>query len=466
MPESERLLDVLHALRDLGVDEPASGKLRTGVWDALQREIASEARGGRPTARPRRRPSGGSAILVLSVLVTAVVVALVVGLQGNGSQRPGGPYQGKLELVFRAEPTPQVPVVGPAAIARAVVAMRSRIASLLPGDSGARVTSKGRLILVHITGATRASLRQVEQLLGSSARLEFYDWEANVLTPSGKPVASLLQSRDPAALTISQGAGARVGPGGRGGGSLPLYKAVRLAAKQPPYISKTNARVGSEYFEFGRPGSAACAAAAHAVHAIPMVDSPCYLAGPAPTPSGLTAALSEGVTAAEAANASPQTIKVNQGWVVMEAATSSYGEVVPLSDPTAQFYVLRDNAALSGDDITSPQESTDQAGSPDVTFKFTAAGANKFQRLTATIAKRGQLVSGLGQRLFQHFAVALDTQIITVPYIDYLANPFGIPGNEGADIQGGFTVDSARALAKQLSLAALPVKLALIARKT
>ena len=36
---------------------------------------------------------------------------------------------------------------------------------------------------------------RAEQLVGTTARLEFYDWEANALTPSGKTVASQLQSR-------------------------------------------------------------------------------------------------------------------------------------------------------------------------------------------------------------------------------------------------------------------------------
>ena len=59
--------------------------------------------------------------------------------------------------------------------------------------------------------------------------------------------------------------------------------------------------------------------------------------------------------------------------------------------------------------------------------------------------------------------MALDTQLITVPYIDYQANPFGIPGSHGADIQGGFTIATARELALELRLGRLPVALDLIA---
>src|SRR5207237_51098 len=110
----------------------------------------------------------------------------------------------------------------------------------------------------------------------------------------------------------------------------------------------------------------------------------------------------------------------------------------------------------------NPQQSTDQSGAPDVSFGFTSKGANAFQNVTAQIAQRGNLVSGFGQHLNQHFAVALDTQLITVPSIDYKVYPDGIQGNSGADITGGFTINSAQDLATQLRLGALPIRLKLI----
>ncbi len=90
------------------------------------------------------------------------------------------------------------------------------------------------------------------------------------------------------------------------------------------------------------------------------------------------------------------------------------------------------------------------------------AGADKFKNVTGQIARRGDLVSGLGQTLNQHFAVALDNQLITVPSIDFKQYPDGIDGTNGADITGGFTISSAQDLATQLRLGALPIKLKLI----
>jgi SecD/SecF fusion protein len=110
----------------------------------------------------------------------------------------------------------------------------------------------------------------------------------------------------------------------------------------------------------------------------------------------------------------------------------------------------------------NPQQSTDQGGNPDVSFSFTSNGGKAFQNVTSTIAKRGELVSGLGQTLNQHFAVALDDKLITVPQIDFKTYPEGIVGETGADITGGLTIQSAQDLATQLRLSGLPVLLELV----
>src|SRR5205807_6239779 len=61
--------------------------------------------------------------------------------------------------------------------------------------------------------------------------------------------------------------------------------------------------------------------------------------------------------------------------------------------------------------------------------------------------------------------VALDTNLVTVPFIDFKTNPNGIVGGGGADIQGGFTDTSAQQLAQVLRLGALPIKLNLISEQ-
>lgn len=315
-------------------------------------------------------------------------------------------------------------------------------------------------MIVHVGAGAPIGPAQLS-LIGATSRLAFYDWEANVLAPSGKPVASLLHAQDPTATAISQGAGK--GPGSPGAGSMSLYGAVKLASMQAPYISKTNSRQGAEYFIFGKAGSPACTAAAHDFHVMAVVGQSCYLAGPSSTVAGVQLSLPARVPASQAAT-QDQVFKVNRGWVVMEAAYG-FGHAPPLSDPSAQFFVLRDDVALFGSDIANPRQSTDQAGEPDLTFGFTSKGVSEFQKLTAQIAKRGSLVSGPGKTQDQHFAVSLDTVLLSVPYIDFQADPFGLSARGGADIQGGFTIGSARRLAAQLRLQTLPVNLKLISVK-
>ncbi len=372
---------------------------------------------------------------------------------------------GGTRLVYRVLPTPQSAVTR-ASVAEAVRILEKRAAQL--GVPQAQIRPAGTK-LISIGLPNNQNAHRVEQLVGTTARLEFYDWEANALTPSGKTVAQLLQTQDPSAVAISQGggpgpgaAGAPGGPGGPGAGSMGLYQAVSLAAKQPEQISRDNARAGSEYFMFGAPGSAACATAAREQHTAPIVGEHCYVAGPQDTLSDLYASLPTGVTASQG-----KVLIVQQGTTVLHAVPSSFSNPPAWSDPNARFFVLKDRVSLFGSDIANPQQSTAQpAAAPDVAVGFTSKGQTEFQTLTAQVAHRGVLVSGLGQTYDQHFAVALDTQLITVPLIDFRAYPDGIPGNTGAAIFGAFTITSARNLATQLRLGELPVRLTLIAEKT
>jgi SecD/SecF fusion protein len=58
----------------------------------------------------------------------------------------------------------------------------------------------------------------------------------------------------------------------------------------------------------------------------------------------------------------------------------------------------------------------------------------------------------------------LDNELVSTPYINYRENPDGIDGETGAQISGGFTLQSAQDLAKFLKIGALPIRLELISR--
>jgi SecD/SecF fusion protein len=153
-----------------------------------------------------------------------------------------------------------------------------------------------------------------------------------------------------------------------------------------------------------------------------------------------------------------QVLVVPQGTVVLQAASQT-GPAQSFNSSSAQFFVLRDQVALSGDDITNPRSGTDQTGAPDVQVGFMRAGQNAFQRVTAQIAHRGANLSTAGQTIDQHFAVALDSHLLTVPSIGFRQYPDGIIGGGGADIIAGLTTQSARTIATELRLGALPLQL-------
>src|SRR5579884_2593351 len=403
-----------------------------------------------------RQRNGFILLLVLGLVLGSLVV--VVGIPGAVKSKKtvlGLDLKGGVELVYQGLPSPQTPHVTPDALQRAVDIMRSRVDQLGVAEPEIQTTGNN-LITVGLPNVSDTA--RAEREVGSTAQLAFYDWEANALTPSGQPVAKLLQSQDQNALTISQGAGGSAGPGDPGSGSMGLYQAVQLAAKQTPWASASNSRAGPQYWLFGAPGSSACAAAARAQGTVPVTGQRCLLSGPDESITDLRAGVPTGVNASEG-----QIITVPRGWVVLEAISPSFAHPTPIASPNAQFYVLRDNIALRGSDIKNPQQSSDpNTGQPDVTFGFSSKGKTAFQNVTAAIARRGSLVSGLGQSLFQHFAVALDNQLITVPYIDYKQYPDGINGDNGADISGSFTISSAQDLANELRLGALPINLKLI----
>lgn len=386
--------------------------------------------------------------LGLSVLiVVAVVIAVGSGVRTHGGASSSSPSR-VVRVVFSVTSLdPGSPLAS--SLQRSIDILRQRLTAVVPG---VQVSGDRHGLVVVVFDASRADRAQIIAL-AAPGKLAFYDWEANLLTPNGKTVASQLRSQDPTAIALSQGSGAS-GPGYPGSYSLSLYDAVKLASAQPSQPGPDNARKGPQYYLFGAPGSTACATLARDQGQPPVAGVHCLLSGPDSTRQDLLSGLPSGVSVSQG-----QLLIVSAGTVVVQAVPASFARQTPVSSPTAQFYVLKDHVALFGNDITNPQARTDQSGNPDVQFGFTSNGKAAFQRVTATIAHRGQTFSTLGQTLNQHFAVALDQQLITVPYISFNTYPDGLIGNDGAHLLGGFTTQSARDLAVMLRYGPLPVRL-------
>ena len=364
-------------------------------------------------------------LFAVGLLLAGSVVVLL-----SKKTRLGLDLKGGVELVYQGRPTPQQPKVDSQAVDRAIDIMRKRVDALGVSEPEIQRTGADQ-IAVGLPG-TKNAQRAIKSV-GRVAQLFFYDWEANVLGPQGKA--------DPSDASVTGGQSA-----GQAGG-LAFYDAVTRAAKRPP-TNQGRASVNGQYF-------------------LVSDQQRKVLEGPAETPGDLVSELPGGE-----APRGTRVVKVNTGTLVVqaEAPTKPDGKKGKRPD---RYFVLNDAPALSGKELTNiRQDLQPQTKAPIVTFDFTDRGRSAWHNVTRTIAQRGQQLQAPGEESppgqappsSQHFAAVLDGQLITVPYINFKENPDGIDGANGADIEGGFTPQSAQDLARLLQTGALPIKLKLISQ--
>jgi hypothetical protein len=210
--------------------------------------------------------------------------------------------------------------------------------------------------------------------------------------------------------------------------TLGLVQAVRLASKQKPRAEavdrplgdRRNDTSGAKYYVFGPGGP-------------PDVNS--YYSS---RPRG-------GVVGA-----------VPRGVVVLKDEPHGSGR--------PGYWVLEDDAELTGRDIRDPKQSFDaQTSEPIVTFAFTGRGQRAFARLTRREAERGARIrlrpGAVPQDSFQTFAIALDGRLVSRATINYRENPHGIPGDTGAQINGLGGIEQTQALARNLATGPLTLDL-------
>jgi SecD/SecF fusion protein len=377
-----------------------------------------------------RRRTGFILLLVVGLLIASGVII------ATKDTKLGLDLEGGVELVYQGTPTPQVPEVTQEALDRAVEIIRDRVDQL--GVAEPEIQRAGR-DQISVGLPSVQDIERAKGQVGTPAQLFFYDWEANVLGEDGRPVAPKLASQDADALAIS----ASAGDASRG---MTLFNAVELASRQRPAsdaeIERTGSRTGDAYYLFDRDNR--------------------YLAGPEQSERDILSAIE-----ARSLPAGSQLMTVPQGWVVLQAVARGSGEDVELRDPSARFYVLKDNVALSGADIKDPTQGFTELQAPSVDFRFSNRGKEAFHRVTREISQRGQSLALPGvdpSAIAQKFAVALDGRLISVASIDPQRLPDGIDGENGATIEGGFTIQSAQDLANLLKLGALPIGLDLISQ--
>ena len=373
-----------------------------------------------------------------------VIILLVLGLLAASgiviaTKKPvlGLDLSGGTQLVYQARPTPQTPQVTPDAIDRAIEIIRKRTDTL--GVSEPEISKVGsdgiQVGLPNVQNAEQA-IKQI----GTTSQLYFYDFEANVIPSPANKTAPPNPAKSP-----DPNPGVYAFPN--------LYDAVKFASKRKAEcVDNQCTTSGPTYYLFD-------------------AKSQKLVAGPAEQRHDLFLNTRSG-------KQPPGTkiVSVPQGTVVVEAPTN---DTDTLSQSPAELsqhpqYVLRDRPALSGTDITNPEQNFDPTtNQPNVTFDFTDQGQTAFQDVTRTIAERGNatappgtFASGSADQYSQHFSVVLDNQIVTQPIINFVDNPQGIDGRQGAQIAGSFTIGSAQDLANFLKIGALPVKLALTSQST
>src|SRR5437764_15327966 len=119
------------------------------------------------------RQRNGLILLIVAGLIAASAVVIA-----QMKTRLGLDLKGGVQLVYQGQPTPQTPKVTQDALARAVDIMRERVDQL--GVSEPQIeTTGGDLITASLPDVKDTG--RAEKLVGSTARLEFYDWEANAL---------------------------------------------------------------------------------------------------------------------------------------------------------------------------------------------------------------------------------------------------------------------------------------------
>jgi SecD/SecF fusion protein len=393
----------------------------------------------------------GHFLVLVFVLGLVIVSGIVIATKQT---KLGLDLQGGLELIYQGQPTGTSTEVSGEDIEDSISIIEQRINKL--GVSEPEIARLGTdQITVSLPGVTDAN-RAAEQV-GTTAQLYYYDWEPNLIgpeksiggTPGAQPPEKALKDSEKrweeAGRNVNKPEQQRL----IFAGAYPTaYDAAQLASEQEPVKNCEECSVAKpRYYLFAKQEP-------HELIAGPeLAKKDLYL-----SPTG------------EKRPRNGIVVEVPAGTIVVsELPVDESGQTIEDADPG--WYAIKDQPALSGHDITDPEQSYGPNNEPIVTFNFTGGGQDAFQEVTRTIARRGQS-RAIGvpsveeaEALSGHFAVVLDNEVKTRPIINFLDNPDGIDGRTGAQISGGFNdVNEAQDLATTLQIGALPINLKLISQ--
>jgi SecD/SecF fusion protein len=373
---------------------------------------------------------------VLGCILAALVGVAFMAAPGSPTYKKptlGLDLQGGLEVVLKAVP-PKNHKLTSDDISRSIDIMRQRIDKL--GVSEPEIRKQGTdQIVIQLAGVHDPAA--AAKLIGKTAVLQFYDFEADLTGPS----VSGLTARTPVA-------------------SASLFDL--LSAPQTRALADKG--TPSQWYLFS--------------------SKNVVRAGPTPTKEALLASqiVQKPVAKGGLGKHIPKDwtiLKVPQNTVVVSCDAAS-GNCLSAQQITSKtgFYLLKhrdpdkngQNAIpeMTGGDLKLSGTRADfdtQTSQPVVLMQFTGKGKKIFHTITRREAQRGALIcqgrtdSTSVQNCVQHFAIVLDGQIQSAPYIDFVRNPDGIPGDNGAQIDMGRSggIGDAKRLALVLQTGALPV---------
>ncbi len=383
-------------------------------------------------------------LLLALAIVAALIGALLLAVPGSPIYKKptlGLDLQGGLEVVLRAVP-PKGHKLTAEDLDRSISIMQNRINKL--GVSEPEIRKQGsNQIVIQLAGVHDPEA--AASLIGKTAQLQLFDFEADLKGPSrdanGNPVAtpSLYEL-----LKQVQTTGAKGTPA-----SYALFKTVKNTT--------TPKKKGAK----------------------PVTTTKHTLLGQADTKAELLKKYGGKVPEnAEVLEVPPHSLVVR-----CAANTGCLGAAA--ASPTGTYYYLMDYypdgkpggngpvPEMTGRDLKLSGTRADfgQFGNPVVLLEFTGHGSNQFQKITKEEATRGEIRFNTAGRqgdyknYAQHFAIVLDGQLESTPYIDFKQNPNGIPGpNAEIDLGNGGTIKEAKDLALILQTGALPVSFQQIER--
>jgi SecD/SecF fusion protein len=382
-------------------------------------------------------------LLIMGVILAALTGAVLLAVPGSPVYRKpvlGLDLQGGLEVVLKAQ-APKNHKLTPDDLTRSISIMQNRINGL--GVSEPEIRKQGNdQIVIQLAGVHNAA--KAAALIGKTAQLQLFDFEADLVTPSidgnGNPVAT------PSLYTLLK----------------QVQTQTTRGSPESFYLFKAKTKTVPAAKKGGKPTTTTTYSLKNSAQTEKLLLKPFGGKTPAgdvvlPVPKNRVVVSCAAATGCLGATSASTT---GTYYYLLKYYPLGFGSQGPIPEMTGNDLVLSGTRADFG-----------PTGGPIVTLQFTNHGSSVFQKITKAEAQRGSFrfqragKQGDPTNYAQHFAIVLDGQLESTPYIDFQRNPDGIPGpNAEIDLGNGGTIGQAKDLALVLQTGALPVSFKQIER--